>query len=402
MQKFFFLFFLIFILSLQGANALIVSPAKQTSTYTAEGDVIYLTSHVQNDNLENDIIIQVSIPEKQYREYYDFYSIEADRFIIPAGETYSLNYSFTFPETESFGKVRMGTVRFYQVPYGSSGIAATVAIRTPLDVQVPYPEKFLSLRLDKESYFISENEKFDVKATANSKGQLVIDEMNGKFVVEKDGSRLKEISVNKVSLIIPGEERTFMTTINSNGLTTGKYDVYFEAEYDGNKRYSPKSTLIVGGLRIDVEGIDPLVYTSGESTNMKITIFNYWVEDVNVDLDVEIYNEENLVSSKYIGRYTLESCSKEIYTNLDFTDFKIINYTLNVNTKLDNGSVQTFPFEIEVIEKEVEEKNFNLMNNIALISNLALVVLILILIIALVIVFNKNKKKIKKRKKRRR
>lgn len=377
--RFFFLFFC-FLLLFPSVSALIIAPARiDLGTPTEEQE---LTLHVYND-LEDEIVVEVN--EKYPIEEGIFEVNGSSKVVLSAFESKEVRVIYHPPDFEQFGEVQVGLLRFYQVPYINAQVGATVAVNIPVYAHIPYPEKFLSLDVTPpEPAFVGE--RVPLEAHMTHMGANVIERVEGSFLITGE-SYEKELSVEDITLFLPGRSETVTASLDTSDMTSGIYTVTFVARYDGEERTSDPVSLILGSEEIQIQSVDPQTFIAEQVNTVTTRFYNLWVEDLTGEVTMEFQSNGDTILAQTLGTYTFPSLvEKEVITSLDFTSVSSGAYTLLVRVAYDTSEGQkiqekTFPVTVQEggIVASPEKKGLPL-QTIFLVVSIAVSVILLVLV----------------------
>lgn len=385
-----FVLFFIVLLSFSGL-ALKVSPAVFDMTYSEE-PVEFDVSVINDD--ERDIAVEISFESYEgkidYTDYFEITNFDSNRIEIKRGEIQTIHFRMTYPEMENFGHVRFAFIKFYQVPLSGGQITATVALLVPLDADVPYPDKFISITLPTFDY-VGVGETAKLNATLNHLGIVMIDSLSGHFnIVRKDYE--KEIIFETLTGVYPGSSNVVEADFDTTGLTAGIYDVNVTVNYDGTEKTSIIKKLIVGEESIEITDLSPTELVANQVNSVKLTLTNLWASDLSPSIKVGIYNSGGLeVTTFDVGIFTLPAAqSKEIYAGFDLRGYELGDYVFRITLDL-NGNLITRDFNVTLVKGETIEAP-GLESKWYYFIALGVLVVVL-LVIAGYLIYKKNEKK---------
>lgn len=334
------------------SHALLVSPAKvEFAQYSEEASEEFDVT-ITND-IDKDIVIEMSYESWEgkinYEEYFTAVGYENNKIAIPAGESRTVHFLMEYPFLEQFGNVRFATIRFYQVPILSDGsnIAATVAIRIPLETTVVYPEKYVKIEVE-DPVITLPSADAEIHATLSNLGMSVLQKVSGNFILSK-GEESFSYPFGDVLLLLQGESETVSAVIPAGSLDTGRYSVVTEVSYDGEQKVSSPANFIVGEKTVEILALKKDTFTAQSSDTITVSLLSHWVEDVDVSLGVDLLTlDGEILQSADFGSYTLPVAeSKDISSGFSFQNYDVGNYQLRVRTTLDGIEVtKEFPITL--------------------------------------------------------
>jgi len=394
MKKVIIIIFFLTILSIS-VNALLINPAKVSIDYTP-GEIEEFTVIVTNE-LVTESVIEITV-EGDYKEYFDFPS---DKILVDALGSESVNFSLTVPEFNTFGDVQFALIKFYLVPLKSSGdISATVAIKIPIRTNAPYPNKFLILKVD-EVIVEKVGDLAELQATITNLGTEIINTVNGYFQITNDEGFNKKVEIESINYLFPDSSESISMSMSTNNMDMGLYNLVLYTEYDNEESFSNTANFIIAKKEIEILNITPKKLNSQIINTITLKTFNYWVEDLDVNIEVELYDGTSLITKTNPNSFIFNAISeKDLSLSLDLKDIMPGDYLLKIKLSYD-GIETTKEFEVEVEKYQGNEIiDFGNQNWIivALIASSGLLLITLILLIIL-LTRNKEKKAKKNRKK---
>ena len=397
-MKKFFLLSIIFLVFIPVVSALLISPAKVTLPYTPDGDVEF-TIQVNND-IDRQIVVEITI--EGYEDSYEITNHDTNKLVIPPSETEDVAFKLHMPELEQFGKVRFTLIRFYQVPEGNSQVGATVALKIPIETEVPYPDKFVSIQLN-EPGVVTAGDVVELSANLHHLGLEIIDSVTGNFIIEGEGYS-KSIPFDPVELFLPDEQAEVSVDFDTENLESGKYDVTLLIDYDGESKQSGDELLIIGAQEVQISNLTSSTFTNVSTNDLGIIFLNLWVEDVTSDISVDVLDmSQNVVRSFDIGSYTLPSgVYKTIVSNLNLDGVTAGDYYLRIKSTTE-GFQDSKDFKVTVIPKPIEETTSKGSPNLILIGFGILALIVAVLVYLVGSFYNrmrKMEKSVKKKKKK--
>ncbi|MDP3728164.1 MAG: hypothetical protein Q8R18_01785 [bacterium] len=335
-------FFAVFLIPF--SHALLISPAKVEFSQYVPGGSEEFDVTIINDNAE-DIIIDMSYESWEgkinYAEYFRAVDYENNKVPISAGSSQTIHFVLQYPELEQFGTVRFATIRFYQVPLSSDGstIAATVAVRIPLETQAAYPEKYVKIEM--EDFAVAEpGEEVELHSILTNLGQNVLQSVSGVFIL-RQGENSYSYPFVPLQLFLQSESQTVSAIIDTSDLPSGKYSVLTHVEYDGESRDSFEKIFIIGEKNVEILGLGKDYFSEGGSDTITVSLLSYWVEDMNVALNVDLLSiDGEVLQSSSFGSYTLPAAEKkDISSGFDFSQYDIGAYILRVRVDLEGQEI---------------------------------------------------------------
>ncbi len=365
-------------------SALLISPAVLDLEYEENG-IVEFDVTVVND-ISQDIIIVLSYESFEgkidYTEYFTADGYPANKVPILSGTEQEIHFTMTYPELEKFGDIRFAFIRFYQVPYDTSAdVGATVALLLPIDTVIPYPEKYVKVSME-DFGTVAPDDSVPLEATLTNLGQQFINNLDGYFVLIKDETTKTVPFDFGLTLFLQNEGKTVTGTLDTNGMETGKYDVFVYLNYDGETKESSSVSLIIGEKSVEVLEIYPETFEAKATTPVTITLLNLWTEDVSPAISLQLLSaEEKVIQSSYFGIYTLPVTEeKKITGNLNLEEVGFGVYTLRTIVNLDGEEIiKDFPVTVLAGQGVAQAPEWS--GSLVYIVGFALLTVILLLVI---------------------
>ncbi|MFH1456056.1 MAG: hypothetical protein ABIF40_03845 [archaeon] len=378
MKKIIIIILFLAILSIS-VNALLINPAKINIGY-APGEIEEFTLTVTNE-LAVESIIEITL-ESDYEEYFNFPS---DKILVGAYESEDVDFSLTIPELNEFGDVQIALIKFYLVPFGSSGdIGATVALKIPITTNAPYPDKFLKIEID-EVVIENVGDFAELKATISNIGTEVINTVDGYFQITNDEGFNKKVEIESLNYLFPDSSESVLVSTDTTAMDLGLYNLVLYTEYDKEESSSNIANFIIAKKEIEILDLVPKKLNSQVINTITLKTFNYWIEDLDVEIEVGLYDESSLITKTNLNSFIFNAISeKDLSLSLDLNDIMPGNYTLKI--KLSYDEIETVS-EFEVKVEEYQGNNLIFENQdwivVALIASSGLLLITLILLIVL-------------------
>jgi hypothetical protein len=345
-----FLFSLILVL-LPFVNGLLISPAVVEVEYN---ESVEFNMTIIND-ISQDIVVQLSYESYEgKKDYSEYFVTESNKVEVSAGGVETLNFVLTFPELEQFGEQRFAVIRFYQVPLVQSDMAATVAVLVPVKTNVPYPETYVKMDLIAPEV-VQQGDEVLFSAVLTHLGLNVIDEISGGFLITGEDFS-DDVEIDPLSLFMPEESQTIEVSYDTIELNPGRYNLSLKLEYDGKSKESEKVGLVVGEESVEILDLNPKDLNSNVVNTMTLTLFNLWVDYLDVDLSVDFIQDDNIVKSFEFGEYTLPvNEERTISSGVDMSGLSDGDYIAKVKADV-SGKLVEKEFLVSLSGTEVKSE----------------------------------------------
>lgn len=387
--KLFLFIFLSLIILVSFSNALLVSPAKLQLDYSE--DYVEFETIVYNDiNEEIEVSITFESVEgrKDYSEYFEITNLDSETFSIPANGNQLIHFKMKYPEFEKFGLQRFVYLRFYQVPAEKEyQIGATVAILIPIESNIPYPDKFVSVTMT-DFGSVKKGEVKILNATLENIGVLDINSIVGDFII-KNNENSVELPFVPLGLNVD-DSKTIFANLDTNNLDSGLYEVYLNLEYDGESRTSDSVPLIVGEKNVEILDFNPKELKTKSINSVYFSVISLWDDDINPTFNINLIQGDSIIKTYDIGIYTLQkSEKKDIYFAMDLAGISAGDYIMRVNSQID-GNTASEDFVVSLYDESIDYSPEIGGLSFVTIYILLIVIIILLLVIVGYLIFRKK------------
>lgn len=355
------------------ASALMVSPAKIVVDYEPGATEQFVLTVSNNNDYDN--IIEVSI-EGEYNDYFEF---SEEKVTLPANSNAEVGFTLTMPELEEFGTVKFDFVKLYVVPIQTGGVGATVALRVPIETDVPHPAKFIAINVE-EAIIEEVGDQINLEATMEHLGTEVIDEVNGYFEISNAEGFNQKVNIETQTLFLPGSTEIANSLLDTTGMEEGRYNLSLHLDYDGESRDSDEVSLVIAKLEIDILDVTPKELNEGLINTVTLTLFNSWIEDLDADIEMSLEGTSTNAQSSY----SLDALDeKDVSLSLDLSKVSAGDYILNANVAYEGEEVSE-SFDVVVNEyKGTSGSDNTVLIAIIIIGGLVLIAIIILIIVVL-------------------
>lgn len=172
---------------------------------------------------------------------------------------------------------------------GQTTLGGVAAVEAQLWLKVPFPGKRLTLEPSVDD--VVAGQKTKIRASVTSEGTEKVDSAALTIdILDPDGVRKDRIALDAKS-IAPGESADYLTIWDSKGYDPGTYTALFRLTYD-TQTMTKEVKFRIGGLNIDVEGIEAPAVQPGGIAKITVNIASKWGDTIpNVYADVLVKDQ---------------------------------------------------------------------------------------------------------------
>ena len=327
--------------------------------------------------------------EKELGKYIE---LENDVMILEQKETW-VNFKLNLPEDLPPGE-RKGGILVLQIPKDTGQenvVMAAPAVVHLVKVNVPFPGKYVTGKLFITNTKVNDPVLFTLALVNWGKEKVE----NAKATIVIKGPTNEEVAVMHTDTvsISPNQEVKLLTTWQTEN--PGTYYAEVVVEYDG-KTHKMSQSFNVGSLDLEIERIIVDNFKIGQIAKLDIYLRNKWNKPLNVEGRVEIFKDNDLVSSfNTIPVNILERSTgiMNAYWNTEGVD--VGEYDISVKAQYE-GKVSEKTFTSVVSIDQIQFKEFSAGKVIGTESNntTILVLAVLVLIILNIFLFIYIRKKL--------
>jgi hypothetical protein len=258
------------------AMALGIAPGELDTSFGATKRILI----INNDGRDMDVVIYAEGDLENEIE------ISEPMLTLLAGEkTREITITVNKPEDLKPGKLKTDLI-VMEVPKGTdSGISARQAVKSHINVVVPYPGKYAEARLKLPE--AAADEEVGLAVEIRNLGGKGIESAHARIDIFTPTNDLVA-SLQTNELAVEAGEMRELVAYYTNGLPAGKYYIIAELDYDGS-RMELKDELVVGKARVELKNLIVKGFRLGDIAKFDIEIESLWneeIDDVYADLEI--------------------------------------------------------------------------------------------------------------------
>jgi len=303
-------------------------------------------------------IITDTIPSKvvltKEKELGHLIELENDVLILEQKETW-INFKINLPETLTPGERKAG-ILVLQIPKSSEQenvVMAAPAVVHLVKINVPFPGKYVNGKMFITNTVIDDPILFTL-ALVNW-GKEKVEKAKATIVIK--GPTNEEVAVmhTETVSINPGQEVKLLTTWRTDN--PGTYYAEIVVEYDG-QIYKISQSFNAGSLDLEIERIIVDNFKIGQIAKLDIYIRNKWNQALDVDGRVEIFKDNDLISSfNTIPVNILERSTGVMNAYWPTENVEVGEYDISVKAEY-NGKISEKTFTSVVSIDQIQFKDF--------------------------------------------
>jgi len=276
----------VFVLLVNNIYGLGIAPAKTTLDFEP-GAVKEGYFRIIIDDIPTKVVFT---KEKELGKYI---KLENDVMILEEKETW-INFKMNLPEDLPPGE-RKGGILVLQIPKDTGQenvVMAATAVVHLIKVNVPFPGKYVNGKLFITNTKVNDPILFTTALVNWGKEKV----NNAKATIVIKGPTNEEVAVMHTDSIQinPNQEVKLLTTWQTEN--PGTYYAEVVVEYDG-QTYKISQSFNVGSLDLEIERIIVDNFKIGQIAKLDIHLRNKWNKPLNVEGRVEIFKDNDLISS---------------------------------------------------------------------------------------------------------
>jgi hypothetical protein len=375
MYKKLFTFFLLSLILISTVSALGVSPGKTTAQF------------VPNGEFEGKITFKPDNPHPLKIETKGDFEIIVDKEMLYCSkEPCEVNYKVIMPESFDRPGRHRGAITAVEVPENAgSFINIVVRITSWIDIEVPYPGKYLeTISISATNKEAGEEVPFQIQLI--NKGEEKINSAFAKIeVYDKDNVLVGSTMTNTVSDIENSQKVNLMALWDSKENVQGNYQAKITTFYDSESR-EEETDFKLGGLDIDLLKFSDSIEKDGLK-EFFVETESIWSEEVT-DLKAYIYifnkTGEEILSFETLTR-TISAWGKQNLTGYIDTD-KLSEGNHSAKIVLSFAQQEKeYDEMLEIVLPKSEKKEFKLSYLITK-TNLLVVMFVLVIIAVIILI----------------
>ncbi len=283
-----------------------------------------------------------------------YIELEKESMILEDSETW-VKFKIILPEDLPPGE-RAGGILVLQIPKDSlqeNVVLAAPAVVHQIRVNVPFPGKYLTGKMFITNINLNEPILFTLAVKNFGKDKI----QNAKASIVIKGPTNEEIAVLSTDSVSVDSGQEKQLTAYWQTENSGSYIADATIEYDG-KIIKLSEKLDVGNLELEIERIEVNNFKIGQIAKLDIYLRNKWNQPLKADGRVEIFKNNNLVSTfNTIPVDVLEGSTSTMnaYWNTEGIDIGEYDISVKINY---NGKTSEKTFTSYVSADNINFKNF--------------------------------------------
>ncbi len=268
---------------------------------------------------------------------------------------------------------------------GGAMVSGIAAIRTPIDIRVPYPGIYAEIGFNVHDLNINETANFVV--TINNLGKKDIDIAKAVIDVFDINARLVEKLFTQEKAVNVKAKENLEAFFDASKHTAGTYKAIAHVTY-ADRTQDLESTFKIGTLNIKITNYTKTFF-KGKIAKFDIEIESGWNSKIdNVFTEVKVFNNTKEISSFKTVSVSLQPWEKKkISTFWDNEGLGEGAYDIELNLFYEEKITKiTGKIEIIVPKEEISFKKY------LTATNLLIAVVVLLIIINIIVLFKKSKK----------
>ncbi len=229
-------------------------------------------------------------------EYASLLTFKETIIKIPAYQAYEVKAKIRFPEailTPGPQHIKIGVIEEPADNIQAQGVIPKAGVETKLKFAVPYPGKYLQLRLEVPS--VNAGERLPVQLFIKSYGKETVERLSGSIALEAAQQVLKTIPVS-LHEILPDEERSFQDFVKTEDMPAGDYMATGIFAYDRFQGFA-STDFRIGTLYVNLTNFTK-TFERDTVAQLDLHIASRWNENIDdVYATIEIMQDGRGVAS---------------------------------------------------------------------------------------------------------
>jgi len=328
----------------------------------------------------------------------DYVTLEETDFILEPHQNRCFKYNVNLPASlDKFGNIQTQIWARQKGAASGSGFQILANIHHKLSVFVPYPEKYVLIKVRSED--VNENEPVQLTVQAKNYGSKDVEKANCRldFFGADDYTNYVDTIYTNTKSIASMETVNFVSILQTTGLKPGYYKVDAILFYDGNKTQESKMFKI-GTLFVRINNYTDTAY-SGRINQFDVAVESRWNNRI-----ARLYAEaefEGLAASVTTPTVGLSPWKESTLTGyLDLKNVAPGDYAGNITLYYENESNRKSVIlhvlggapEEKVAAKDEPEPIVTEDRTIVTVTNILLVLILAVIVIDAFYVYKKRKK----------
>lgn len=248
--------------------------------------ITYMVINTQDKEIQVDMYVT--------GELKDYIKLTETKAILKAGETKSFTFEINLPsklDRPGNYEARIGAIE--SIPT-SAGEGATVAARTAVEslffVRVPYPGKYIEIKLDTKDANLGQTAAFTI--TISNLGELDVTASDEIDIFDPANNKLVTLFAGETKVKSKESGNLYANWQTTKDIKPGTYRAVANVKYNGNSATAEKS-FKVGELLIDIVNIKVDKIKKDGITKFEIELESFWNEKIpNVFVEVQIFDKD--------------------------------------------------------------------------------------------------------------
>jgi len=374
---------MVFVLCLNTVLALGIRPVKTQIQFQPEYNGAVKV--VNNDHTYLQVVIYA---EGELEEYIKI--SETELVLEPDEEFKSIGFKIDITDELPPG-LRTGRIiveeKISSVTIAGSYVSGSLKMAHKIEVQVPYPDKYIEVQIDIQE----EQEGVDISTTVKNIGASDIDQVKPVIEIYSGSEKISTFEATPTSLSVL-EESNFNTFVQKAELGQGVYTVNSRISFDGNSLELAK-TFAIGEPLLRILNYEKYV-VENKINEFPIEVKNDWnsiIKDAKIELFFLKGGNEVSKETTYsfdIGPYE----GKRVQSYFDTTGLEVGQY--DVNMLIHHGNKTDIErHELSIITQEEYDKRLGGDALMYIVVALAAAVVLILGVLLYVIIGMRNGKK---------
>ena len=318
------LFLFLAVLNIETASAIGITPGRTTVLFEPGLENTVQFKIINNEHKDMNVLLSV---EGEFSEFVTLYNKLIE--FKSSDEEKIFKYSFKLPLAIEKPGIHEAKIIAMELPKDidqpGTYVGATIAVATQLYIKVPYPGKYLELRMDVQESDVNETTKFVVSATNLGEQKIarayaIID------IISKTGERLA--TVKTATQEIDSEQRKELVTEWKVDVNPGTYLARATVVYDEHTAEIEK-IFNIGTLRLELIDVVVEDFRLGGIAKFNILLENKWGEQIkDVYAQVLIFDDasKKIADSKSANENIPALSRKNMFAYWDTAGIDIGDY----------------------------------------------------------------------------
>jgi len=283
---------ILLVVLMSNAESLGVVPAKSSVNFVPQGEETIVFSIINSENQNLVLTINAEGELAQFIEVLDkevAFSLDEEKKEV--------GYLVKFPESLSPGphKARIFVTQLSEEGTGETSIGASLAVANELEVNVPFPGKYVDAGLD----FSEENGEVNFVIPVVSRGELDIDKARAEIEVFNSFDETVAVLSSEAKAIPSKERRDFSVSWRAD-VSPGRYKVIAKVFYDGAEPRSIEREFNIGGDVLVLRDLSVRDFSLGEIAKFDAVVENLGREKVEgASVKIIVFDENEKVLSEF-------------------------------------------------------------------------------------------------------